>query len=78
MSAPIQGWLTLNQACTYTQKSRETVRRAAVQYQRTGGRDGLKAAQPRPHACWRFTTKDLDRWVEGEAPARPKRSGRAA
>lgn len=70
MTAPIQGWLTLDQACAYTQRSRETVRRAAVQYQRTQGREGLKGAQRTPHACWRFTTKDLDRWVEGQSPTR--------
>lgn len=75
MNAPIQGWLTLDEACAYTQRSRETVRRAAVQYQRTEGRDGLKGAQRQAHACWRFTVRDLDRWVEGLPPVR---RGRAA
>lgn len=78
MSTPIQGWLTLDQACEYTQRSRETLRRAAVHYQRTQGREGLKGAQRKAHACWRFSVRDLDRWVEGDPPARSKRSGRAA
>lgn len=70
MTAPIQGWLTLDEACRYTRRSRETVRRAAVHYQRTQGREGLKGAQPKPNACWRFAVPDLDRWVEGQRPRR--------
>jgi hypothetical protein len=68
VSAP-QGWLTLNEAARYTGRHRETVRRAAVAYQRDSN-TGLRSAQQRTHACWRFKTEDLDRWVLGERPKR--------
>jgi hypothetical protein len=70
-SAPVTpGWLTLDEAAAYTGRHRETVRRAAVEYQRSNSKAGLRAAQQKAHACWRFKAADLDRWVMGEAPAR--------
>jgi hypothetical protein len=69
MTAPA-GWLTLDQACEYTHLSREIVRRAAIEYQRSGGKKGLRAAQRVPSAPWRFKAADLDRWLMGEPPLR--------
>lgn len=63
------GWLTLDEAAAYTGHHRETVRRAAVDYQRDNRR-GLRSAQRNAHACWRFQREDLDRWVMGQPPAR--------
>lgn len=63
------GWLTLDEAAAYTGHHRETVRRAAVENQRDPKR-GLRGAQQRAHACWRFKAEDLDRWIRGEPPAR--------
>lgn len=62
-------WMTLADACQYTRRSYETVRRAAVAFQRDP-RKGLRAFQERPHACYRFHRDDLDRWVMGQPPAR--------
>jgi hypothetical protein len=72
MSTP---WLTLSEACEYTRRSAETVRRAAVAYQRDNSK-GLRGFQSHPNACHRFHREDLDRWVMGLAPSR--RSVRAA
>lgn len=63
------GWLTLDQAATYTGHNKETLRKAAVQHQRDS-RSGLRGAQQRANTCWRFKAEDLDRWVRGEPPAR--------
>lgn len=67
-------WMTLAETCTYSRKSYETVRRAAVGYQRTSGRAGLKGEQPRVNACWTFHRDDVDRWIKGEPPVAPARS----
>lgn len=61
-------WFTLPEAMAYTRRSRETVRRAAVEYQRDNNK-GLKGYQSHPNACHRFHVEDLDRWIRGEAPA---------
>jgi hypothetical protein len=66
------GWLTLDQAAAYAGRHRETVRRAAVEYQRDNRR-GLRAGQRQTHACWRFKAEDIDRWIEGLPPTRPAR-----
>ncbi|GAB3429966.1 helix-turn-helix domain-containing protein [Actinophytocola sediminis] len=68
MSAPT-GWLTLDQAAEYTGRHRETVRRAAVQFDRDPTK-GLRGFQRKSSACWRFKVEDLDRWVMGQAPKR--------
>lgn len=71
-------WMTLAEACAYTKRSRETVRRAAVAYQRND-RAGLRTFQPHPNACHTFHVGDLDRWMQGLAPARgPIRAYEAA
>lgn len=63
------GWLTLDEAATYTGHHRETLRRAAVDFDRSGNA-GLRGFQRKAHATWRFKAVDLDRWVRGEPPAR--------
>lgn len=63
-------WLTLARAAEYTGHSYEWVRRAAVEYQRSSGRRGLRGSQRKAGASWRFKAVDLDRWVRGEPPAR--------
>lgn len=70
MTAVAQGWMSLDRAAEYTGRHRETLRRAAVEFQRTNGKAGLRAAQQRANACWRFKADDLDRWVEGLPPKR--------
>jgi hypothetical protein len=65
-------WMTLPEACDYTRHSRQTVRRAAVEYQRDNSK-GLRGYQPHTNASWRFHVTDLDRWVRGEPPARSTR-----
>lgn len=64
------GWLTLGEAAEYTGHSYEWVRRAAVEYQRSSARSGLRGSQRKAGASWRFKRADLDRWVRGEPPAR--------
>lgn len=70
-------WMTLDEASSYARRSRETLRRAAVECQRKGDR-GLKGHQPKPHACWRFQRDDVDRWIRGEAPRGTNRRLHAA
>lgn len=71
-------WMTLQQVCDYAQRSYETVRRAAVECQRSSGERGLKGAQRDVNATWRFHVEDVDRWVAGEAPVAPARKLRRA
>jgi len=63
-------WLTLAEACEYTKHCTQTVRRAAVECDRSNGQRGLRGYQQRGHTPWRFRVEDLDRWLRGEPPAR--------
>ncbi len=62
--------MTLDEAADYARRSRETLRRAAVEFQRSDGRTGLRGFQRKAGACWRFTDRDVDRWIKGLPPER--------
>lgn len=60
-------WMTVKETATYTRDSPETVRRALVEYQRTGT-SGLKGFQRNANAKHRVHRDDADRWVAGLTP----------
>jgi hypothetical protein len=62
--------MRLNEVAAYSRRHYETVRRAAVEYQRTAGKRGLKSSQPGTNACHIVHRDDVDRWLRGEVPAR--------
>ena len=71
--------LTLYEVADFAGLSYETVRRAAVEYERTKGLSGLKTERRHPRAAYRVHVAERDRWLSGDkAVARGKRSTRAA
>lgn len=71
-------WMTGQEVADYSRVIPETVRVAAAEYDRTGGKSGLKNYQRKPNTERRYLLEDVERWIRGEAPARDKRSGRLA
>jgi hypothetical protein len=70
--------LTLQEVAEFAGLSYETCRRAAVEYERTGGRTGLKTERRTPTSAHRVHVAERDRWISGQKAARGKRSVRAA
>lgn len=70
--------LTMQEVADFAGLSYETVRRAAVEYDQTGGRSGLKTERRTPTSARRVHVAERDRWVSAHKPARGKRAVRAA
>lgn len=65
----VSPWMTRTQAATYTHRNRETIRRACVDYDRSGGKSGLKHSSRVPGGRLFIHVDDADRWMRGEVPA---------
>jgi hypothetical protein len=66
-------WLTLAEAVTYSRSGERTLRAAATEYRRSGGKRGLRHAQRDVNCKLLFHRDDLDSWLCGSAPARGAR-----
>jgi len=60
-------FLTLQEVAQSARCSDETVRRACVQYQRSGKKEGLRSIQSQG-GRWRIEAVDVLRWLSGEEP----------
>jgi hypothetical protein len=67
-------WMTLDEVATYLRVHYETVRRAAVEYQQSKGKSGLKTSQRKPNTQHRVLRVDADRWIDGQQPAKGRRT----
>jgi hypothetical protein len=76
-SSLVSPWLTTQEVAEFARVHEETVRRAAVEYQRSKGKSGLKTYQRKPNTEHRFTREDVDRWIAGEPPAAPAKAARS-
>lgn len=75
----VSPWMPLDEAAVYLRRSKKTVLADLRTYERTGGRTGLKGAQPNgPNTKWFVHIDDADRFMRGERPARPSRNARVA
>jgi transposase len=68
----------MQEVANFAGLSYETVRRAAVEYDRTGGRSGLKTERRTPTSARRVHVAERDRWISGQKPVSTKRRVRAA
>lgn len=66
-------WMTTAEVAVLARCSTRTVERAYQDYRRSGGREGLKHAQRRPHALCQTHRDDVDRWLDGQPPAKRTR-----
>jgi hypothetical protein len=66
--------LTLQEVADFAGLSYETCRRAAVEYEKTGGRSGLKTERRTPTSAHRVHVAERDRWISGHQAARQTRA----
>ena len=76
MTEALPEYLTLQEVARLGRRNYETVRRAAVEYQRSRGKSGLKTMQRVPRGKHVVRPDDAHRWIRGEAPAAPDRPAR--